>query len=165
MSEDCSFIVESLIASDPKIKILLSDQRTSSVHISCRSCVDDGVEGNARATLMDYPLQIVLCSNRLASKKSIREALVHELVHAYDYANGRYDMLSCAGLAASEIRAAREAECERMSTSALVPSFIRDQCVKYYATRSTENLFPNNSSRCIADAFSESMQDRNPFKG
>ena len=49
-------------------------------------------------------VNIVLCSNRLLSESRYEETLLHEAVHAYDNAEGRYDFYSCPGVAATEIR-------------------------------------------------------------
>ena len=41
------------------------------------------------------------------------EALTHELVHAVDHAHDRCKFATCEGLAFSEVRAARDAECDK----------------------------------------------------
>ena len=42
-----------------------------------------GVEGSARAFFAAPPPTIVLCQNRLKTP-AVEEALIHELIHAYD---------------------------------------------------------------------------------
>ena len=80
-----------------------------------RQCSRDGVEGSARAFFGDWPSPtVVLCANRLAGDDDVEEALVHELVHAYDYVARGMDLTECPFLGCSEVRAAREAECHRM---------------------------------------------------
>ena len=43
-----------------------------------------GPEGKARAYFSAPPPTVVFCANRLRSKKEVEEAMVHELIHAYD---------------------------------------------------------------------------------
>ena len=77
-------------------------------NLDCRPCGNSKGEGNARAFIVDNPVNIVLCTNRL-TVDDLEEVLVHEMTHAYDYKFGHYDLTTCEGLAASEVRAAREA--------------------------------------------------------
>lgn len=83
------------------------------------------------------PPAVVLCANRLESRQEVEEAVVHELVHAYDYLVAGRDLLDCRTLAYSEVRAARAAECSEVSRS-FVCSYFEKGCVKSMATRSTE---------------------------
>ena len=54
---------------------------------------------------------VTLCANRLRDGAEVREALTHELVHAFDHCVARRDLTRAESLACSEVRAAREAEC------------------------------------------------------
>lgn len=45
------------------------------------------------------PPGIVLCANRLGSRREVEEAAVHELVHAYDYLVAGLPLLDCQSLA------------------------------------------------------------------
>lgn len=45
------------------------------------------------------PPRIVLCANRLGSRREVEEAAVHELVHAYDYLVAGLPLLECQSLA------------------------------------------------------------------
>ena len=143
----------------PDIKKLLDGLKGGKPKIYCRPCSSTGEEGNARAALFNsLPVEIVLCTNRL-SENSLKEALTHELVHAYDYTNNRCNFAHCDGLAYTEIRAAREAEC-----AGYYPfQFMRDYCIKVHATRSTENLF-SNASKCVDNVFDIAVQDRAPMQ-
>jgi hypothetical protein len=88
----------STLGQDPKLSALLTNIKNAP-HIECRPCSSEGPEGGARAALFDdTPVNIVLCTNRL-QESEFKEALIHELVHAYDYTNNRCDFLNCDGLA------------------------------------------------------------------
>ena len=83
--------------------------------ILCKICGDRGPEGVARAFFGDDPVpSVTLCANRLFGDAEVAEALVHELVHAYDYVAQGYDLSESPYLACSEVRAAREAECHEL---------------------------------------------------
>ena len=61
------------------------------------------------------------------------EALTHELIHGYDYKLKRCDFSTCNGLAYSEVRAAREAECK----NAYPFDFLNRWCIRRYAADAT----------------------------
>jgi len=140
--------------------------------IKCRPCSSTTVaEAGARAFIQRTSssnndrnkegLEIILCSNRL-KKNEIEEALLHELVHYYDYYNNsQTDFSSCEGLAYSEVRAAREAECKGYY---LYPfeNWAKKKCVSYYASRSTCNMFPKNGSSCVDKVIDKAMKDLSP---
>ena len=133
--------------------------RTDAMRVTCRPCSSEGPEGGARAVLMDSsPLEIVLCTNRL-SVKEIEDVVVHELVHVYDHTNKRCDLSTCEGLAYSEVRAAREAECNRFFPFL----WLKTECVRHHATRSTANLFPADAAKCVAASMDKAMADDEPF--
>ena len=96
------------------------------------------------------------------SEDAIETSLIHELVHAYDYKLNRYDMFTCDGLASSEIRAAREAEC-----SGEYPlHWLKDRCIKQRATASTANLFPSiEASKSVEKVFASAVADMEPLNG
>lgn len=151
----CQEVVASL-EKDPRIARLLNSM-SSRPKIECRPCVSDGIEGKARAFLTTS--EITLCQNRLHGKDVVSEALVHELVHAYDYDHKRSDFSTCEGLAFSEVRAAREAEC-----NANFPiQWLRDNCIYHHAGRSTANLYPSAGYECVRKIFTEAMEDTSPF--
>ena len=86
--------------------------------------------------------------------------LTHELVHAYDYKLKRYDMFTCDGLAASEVRAAREAEC----SGEFPMQWFRNRCIKQRAKASTANLFPSEeASNSVEKVFSSAVVDVEPL--
>eukprot|EP00547_Thalassionema_nitzschioides_P010021 CAMPEP_0194224290 /NCGR_PEP_ID=MMETSP0156-20130528/37082_1 /TAXON_ID=33649 /ORGANISM="Thalassionema nitzschioides, Strain L26-B" /LENGTH=173 /DNA_ID=CAMNT_0038955763 /DNA_START=203 /DNA_END=721 /DNA_ORIENTATION=- len=103
------------------VKLITKDQEEEVVKleplkIECRPCADTGPERGARAFVMGpTPLSIVLCSNRLSldSKDEMEQVLVHELMHVYDVRVNKLDLRTCENLAYSEVRAAREAECQK----------------------------------------------------
>lgn len=58
-----------------------------------------GPAAAARAYLEAPPPGVVLCANRLGSRREVEEAVVHELVHAYDYLVAGVELLDCQALA------------------------------------------------------------------
>lgn len=172
----CQDIVDSISLSSTTIAALLKHV-PSNVSITCRPCsrVQD-IESSARAFTLINPLEIVVCSNRVHGKEDIKEVMVHELVHAYDYSTGRYDMRGCDGLASSEVRANRDAEC---GSYADLPVYfgslldIRKWCTQHYAGRATANLFPMERSSlarhvpafhpCVRRVIDEAYRDNSPL--
>lgn len=159
---ECEKIVENFFLLESKVNVL-SDKITTRPHISCQDCSRTAPDMNntTRAAIRDkFPLEIVLCCDRLRGSQ-IEEVLVHELVHAYDYSHNRCNFSTCAGLAYSEIRAAREAECSK----GFYPfEFMRQMCVRNVAIRSTCNLFPTaEATACVDAAMSTAIEDLEPF--
>ena len=163
----CRELVHTAVT-DPKIGALLRSlgkgmKNWDGIAIDCIKCANEGVEGTARAMLSINPTQIILCANRLDNVKEISSSLRHELVHAFDFIQKRYDFTSCNGLASSEIRAAREAECSNYTDSKLFPYF-KNSCVSDHAKRSTKNMFPvEEANECVEKMFQKAMQDNEPF--
>ena len=158
----CEEMVEKFYKSENKVNEL-SSKISTRPQISCQDCSKNAPDINktTRAAIRNkYPLEIVICCDRLMETK-IEEVLIHELVHAYDYSNNRCDFSTCAGLAYSEIRAAREAECSK----GFYPfEFMRQLCVRDIAIRSTANIFPESEARvCVDAAMSTAMKDFEPF--
>lgn len=132
-------------------------------YISCQDCTKTAhdINSTSRAVIRDsVPLEIVLCCDRLSSR-NIEEVMIHELIHAYDYSRNRCDFSKCTGLAYSEIRAVREAECR----GGYYPfKFMRDICVRENAIKSTANLFSKaEATICVDAVFSEAMKDLEPI--
>ncbi len=134
---------------------LYNSLKYQNIPVECRVCERGGVEGTARAFISAPPLRITLCANRLKGN-DYAEALTHEATHAFDYINSSCDFSSCDGLAYSEIRAARNAECADSFT------FMKEGCIKRQATRATSNIFPQNASECVARMFDKAIADIRP---
>ena len=148
------------LRSSVKLSKLLGGGTLSDVNISCRPCSSDGPEGGARAVLLDSePLEIVLCTNRLSGKAEIDEVVVHELIHVFDHRTRRCDLETCHGLAYSEVRAAREAECNRYFPF----KWLKSECVRHNAVRSTANLYPHDAAKCVDAVFDTAILDLAPF--
>ena len=163
----CAATISALRASDNngKLKEIISiiQKKVGGINVSCRPCGSEGVEAGARAFLTNsVPLTVTLCTNRLKNeKKDVEEALMHELVHAYDYVHGRCDFSTCNGLAYTEVRAAKEAECSGMYP---IPWF-KANCIKNHATKSTANLFPmKDSIQCVEKVYDLAIKDNAPFE-
>lgn len=169
---NCEDVLE-LLKEEPKIKNYLKVLNSTPIDVLCKVC-STAAEENARAYLASDPLSIVLCSNRLRTKQAIEEALTHELVHAVDYVLERYDFSTCKGLAFSEVRAARDAECNRR----FYFDFSKKRCIRQTAVDSTkvcrtvlvdviisdllQNLFPYDGADCVNKVFEDAMKDMFP---
>ena len=144
----------------PRIAQLLKSINPSPI-ISCLDCNDncDTRELQARALIRDsQPLQIDLCANKLPVAK-VEEALIHELIHAFDFSQHRCDFLNCEGLAYSEVRAAKFGECD----SYRISQWLKRKCIRHHAIKSTENLFPRDATRCVDRVLIEAIEDNEPF--
>lgn len=164
--DDCESIVKALLDGDTKFKLLLESigavkEDEGRWKVKCRPCSRTGTEGKARAFITAHPSEIVLCSNRLPDRKNIEEALLHELVHAYDYSLARYDFYSCDGLASTEVRAAREAEC---SSRMLVFDWLRSRCIRSCASRATSHIYGEEAHECVKRVYDKAVLDKKPFK-
>ena len=104
------------------------------LRVSCRPCTNTGIEGNARAFMMDNPLEIILCTNRVRNE-DIGEVLRHEAIHVFDYYTKKCDFMDCKGVAYSEVRAARESECANKFLNYF--KFAKDFCVRNQAIQAT----------------------------
>mmetsp|Transcript_16848 Transcript_16848/g.25338 ORF Transcript_16848/g.25338 Transcript_16848/m.25338 type:complete len:166 (+) Transcript_16848:139-636(+) len=155
---ECEDIIRATLASD-RFKSVVSKLSGSNLEVCCRVCSRQGVEGHARAYLEINPPKVVLCSNKI-QPKDVEELLAHELTHAHDYIFGKCDLETCKGLAYSEVRAAREGECNGF----FLHDYFRKQCIRNHAIRSTENLFPSGAERCVDDVFDVAMADLEPFR-
>lgn len=158
---ECERLVADLLKCDKRLKSLLNGgsndltEENKGWKVVCRKCSRDGVEGEARAFVCTAPQSIVLCTNRL-SEKSIKQALMHEAVHAYDYSSGNVDFTSCEGLAYTELRAAKAAEC-----SGFFPfRWMREDCIKQCAKKSTQCFFPMMGGSCVEKMFDIVMKEK-----
>lgn len=138
-------------------QVIFERLTAAQVPISCQTCDDDGVEGDAFAYIKSKPVEIILCSNRLKTEKLLHQALAHEATHAYDFLHKRCDFYTCDGLAYSEVRAARNAEC-----ASRWPPFLRKYCAQELAEKSTNNLYPNQGKACVARVFDRAYEDNEP---
>lgn len=149
---DCEQIVRDLLASNEKLS-----KRVSNIPVVCRSCPAGEVD-KACAYITDEP-EIVLCHNRLRSRKKLGEALMHESVHAYDFSNQMCDFGTCEGLAYSEVRAAREGDC----TGFYPFEWLRRECVMQKAISSTASLHPRvEAERCVKAVYDTAVADLRP---
>lgn len=127
--------------------------------VNCDLCASNGVEGGARAFLaVGDQVEIVLCANRLRPS-DVPEALIHEAVHAYDFLSKNYDLKSPEGLAHSEVRAAREAECAREW------KLFQRSCTRRAATRAVRNLFPALDCQAqVEKVLDAALADQKPWQ-
>lgn len=68
------------------------------------------------------------------------------------------DLRQCHSLAYSEVRAARDAECDNSLTN-----FTKGICAKDKATVATKNMFPEEGRGCVCDVFEKAMCDLAPL--
>ncbi|RYG66548.1 hypothetical protein EON64_09525 [archaeon] len=138
---------------------ILSILHQHQVAISCEPCSSSGVEGKARAFLQTSPyLQITLCENRLRSERAVKEALLHESIHAYDSLH-HIDLTTPQGLVYSEVRANREAECGDSL------KLFNTYCTKKKAHQAANNILNDSAltQQCLDQVFEQAMQDRRPW--
>ncbi|CAK5131436.1 unnamed protein product [Aphanomyces euteiches] len=131
------------------------------------------VEGKARAFFASPPA-IVLCANRLHTNDDVKEVVVHELIHAYDYTVRNMDLTIPRILACSEVRSARESECfntaEAMCNNPQFSMLNRGcewyikRCVKKNAVKATSSLFPDEADKLVHDVFGKCYADKAPFE-
>lgn len=120
--------------------------------------------------------EIILLPERIwGGEGEIREILRHEMVHAFDHSVLKRDLRSSAGLACSEIRAAREAECQQCGTGPFVRAACRvlparlceqwrEECVREVAVKAMEAAFPKHiATASVRDMFPECYGDRRGF--
>ncbi|ETW02370.1 hypothetical protein, variant 2 [Aphanomyces invadans] len=144
----------------------------TSLEFICLDCKSEGVEGKARAFFASPPA-IVLCANRLNTTEDVKEVVVHELIHAYDYTVRNMDLTQPAVLACSEVRSARESECyEKAQALCKNPQLTVllqgcewwvKKCVKQNAVLATSSLFPNDAEKHVDKVFDACFNDHSPF--
>jgi hypothetical protein len=155
-NEYCQKIVSDL-EKDPVLRKLF-DSIKSNVTMSCQTCSGEGKERNLKAYLTNLN-KIVLCTNKLKVKDDYKTALIHEAIHAYDLENMKSQFLTCDGLAYSELRAAREADCNQHFPF----KWMKDNCIRQHASKCTEIMYPGKGSECVQRAFDSAMMDLKPF--
>mmetsp|Transcript_18797 Transcript_18797/g.34834 ORF Transcript_18797/g.34834 Transcript_18797/m.34834 type:complete len:128 (-) Transcript_18797:385-768(-) len=125
----------------------------------------------------------------LSSEEQVREVLRHELVHAFDHCVKRRDLASCDGLACSEVRAAREAECRdnfgrgpgelchflgvnpfqnldpssKLTPAESVCYWFKKRCARDVAIRSVEGVFPGYGTQSVDEALETCHADTHPY--
>jgi len=180
-TEECAKIAEEILKNGKKAKILakaleealnmrvrsvtgkealemLQEKTQTAIPIVSRECLEDGVEGLARA-MFALPPSITLCSNRLYNRDDIGESLVHEMIHAYDYLVRKMDFSDCDQLACSEIRANRDGECK----GKWMVEYFRRRCARRNAVCATQSMFPERGRDCVLRMFEKCFKDTVPF--
>ncbi|KAH9070086.1 hypothetical protein Ae201684P_002456 [Aphanomyces euteiches] len=131
-----------------------SSSDPSELEFVCLDCKAEGVEGKARAFFASPPA-IVLCANRLHTNDDVKEVVVHELIHAYDYTVRNMDLtipriLACSALCA-RVGIMLNRGCE----------WYIKRCVKKNAVKS---LFPDEADKLVHDVFDKCYADKAPFE-
>lgn len=157
---------------DKKIKIICDEKCHSPAHMGY---------------LKINPLQVTLCDHNIENrlklelnlnkhnnylnekeknklnneiKNRIKETLVHEFTHAYDYINSRVNFHTCNGLAYTEIRAARNGNCDTELLNK-IPLF-KSICTYFAARDSTQSFYPRDTDKCLINVFLEAYKDHEP---
>jgi len=115
--------------------------------------VQDGVSGIGFFNLDG----ITILHDRVSSRADIEQLLVHELVHAVDYHVSKLDLSSCGGLACSEVRAAKFAECH----ASWELGGVKKRCASNFAKISTRMVFgPTDGPHCVDYVLNECYDKR-----
>lgn len=90
----------------PIVKFMLESLEKSGCkfgpeNLQCLSCTSDRAGGFA----LDAGV-VLLCANKLNSRKHVQDTIVHELIHAFDHCTVEMEPGNCAHYACTEIRAA-----------------------------------------------------------
>jgi hypothetical protein len=145
------------ILQSPRVRKILSFIDQSPI-FSCTHCPENKAAGSRALLIASQPLQVVLCTNQI-HESEIEEAVVHELVHAFDYTEKKCDFGTCKGLAYSEVRAAAAAEC----SGGFKSEFLRKQCIRRTAIMATYNKYPSTAMKCVDAVFESALNDTEPF--
>jgi len=95
---------------------------------------------------------ITILHDRVHTRADIEQLLVHELVHAVDHHVTKLDLSTCGGLACSEIRAAKLAECYASWNL----GGVKKRCTRNFAKTSTRMVFgPIHGPVCVDAVFDE----------
>jgi inner membrane protease ATP23 len=154
---DCNGIISD---SHKDIRIGLILQHLSlRPEVSCDVCDE---KDNATAYLIDStPNKIVVCSNKNKNMTDIHDSILHEMIHSYDYHKNPTFFSTCEGLAHSEVRAAKYANCNKYFPF----DFMKKNCILNQASNSTNNMYSNNDGgKCVKKVFDQAMHDDSPFK-
>lgn len=156
--EACEARVRKLAKSDPLVMFLLQFTRPK---IACRPCEDReaGFDPKTNTVALCYPC---------LEPGSVRHALAHNLVHAYDAATTTLDMSDCRQRACAEVRAsALSSECGFVKEFARGHFAISRQmqaCVRRRAVLSlAEGGRCPEPERSVDEVFSACFADTAPF--
>jgi inner membrane protease ATP23 len=95
---------------------------------------------------------ITILHDRVHTRADIEQLLVHELVHAVDHHVTKLDLSTCGGLACSEIRAAKLAECYASWNL----GGVKKRCTRNFAETSTRMVFgPIHGPVCVDAVFDQ----------
>ena len=100
---------------------------------------------------------ITILHDRVNTRADIEQLLVHELVHAVDHHVSKLDLSSCGGLACSEVRAAKYAECN----ASWEFGGVKKRCASNFAKISTRMVFgPTDGPQCVDYVLNECYDKR-----
>ena len=153
----CEDQVKNLLKKDPLITFLL---RFVKPKVICAPCF---MEKEAGYDPFQDTIQI--CSDKIESN-SIRHALAHNLVHAFDNKTIKIDFKNCLHYGCTEIRASLlSSECsyfKEFSRGHFAINKAFQNCVKRRAILSIQDQCPN-AEKVIDQVFDKCFQDTSPF--
>jgi hypothetical protein len=98
---------------------------------------------------------ITILHDRVSTRDDIEQLLTHELVHAVDHHVTKLDLTTCGGLACSEVRAAKFAECN----ASWELGGVKKRCARNFAKMSTRMVFgPVDGSLCVDHVLNECFE-------
>lgn len=135
-------------------------------HIFCDECTEMVGGG------YNLELGILLCQNRILSKRHLEDTLAHELVHAYDDARFKVDWTNLRHHACAEIRASTlSGECamlrelRKTGLGGFAGKF--QECIRRRATilvsANPNCASPEQAARVVDEVFELCFKDTRPF--
>ena len=140
-NESCNSVVKIAFTKTAKGRTLMAKLKEKPCPIpmvTCKDCCKK--EKERRAWFSPTTKNITICQNVMKNGKMLIEAVVHELVHAWDDCGG--SKWSCDERACSEIRATNIAGLCATGTAWRNPRESYNECVKRLAAQSTSSSDP-----------------------
>jgi mitochondrial inner membrane protease ATP23 len=178
-NDRCRGLLESTLKNNKKVHKLLDGISELGCKIpkdffSCQSCPTDipiaGGFSICSGDEKDYKPQVVLCDNKILERESFENAVIHELVHAYDQCRIKMDWKNCFHHACTEIRASSlSGECaflHEVYRGKASVSGGHSKCVKRRAELSVKmNPYCEKVAKeSIEAVFPQCYSDENPFE-
>ncbi|EFN77220.1 mitochondrial inner membrane protease ATP23 homolog [Harpegnathos saltator] len=168
----CEANVYHCVKNSPIVKLMMAALKSSGCeidirrHISCEVC-NTLVTGGYDSELN----QVVICQNSAGSKGLVQAALLHEMIHMFDYCRNKLDLKNIDHLACTEIRAANIGHCSFMGSwfqgfsSPINIKATHQNCVKNKAKMSimaVHKVKPEVAEAAIERVFTKCYNDLEP---
>eukprot|EP01026_Neomeris_dumetosa_P055579 TRINITY_DN5058_c0_g2_i5.p2 TRINITY_DN5058_c0_g2~~TRINITY_DN5058_c0_g2_i5.p2 ORF type:complete len:183 (+),score=11.43 TRINITY_DN5058_c0_g2_i5:198-746(+) len=170
-SQCAQFILEAL-STDRELKLLKRKMEEAGCPIGSRFFSVEACKGKAIGGGFMPGLGVIVCHDQLSTYSEVRNALVHELIHAYDHCRVRdLDFGNCKHLACTEVRAANlSGDCKWYQ------EFLRGNATLYNRAQHRKCAMRRaqlsvsmsahckyRAQECVEEVFEECMQDTQPF--